>query len=464
MKDRPMRLWFSLWVLLCCVGVWTARPALAQDSKLPAYAFKNVTLHHADGNITENATIVWRDGVIEAAGKGVRIPFDAYVRDGGDSLHVYPGFIDGLAYWGTPDDKKDYDSPERPGEPPYDRAGIQPQRLPNEISNLSDEQFAKAQEHGFTAAALGLDGRMLPGQMDFYFINGKSTADYLYQKGLGLQMQLVSAPGGWNSSAYPMTTMGVMANLRQLYYDATALHDHMTYYASNKNEMPPYQHNDVLEALIPSIQKEQTVYFKADDADDIQRAFWLQDDLGFEMVLVSGKEAYKKVDELKARSIPVLASFDLPKKPDWKKDESSDEENDNQEDSDQEMVEEVSDEEQAFREKQWQAWEEEVQNIKKLMDAGVTVGYASTGLELKDWKKNLETLMEYGMTEADLLNIMSENTAQILGVNQTVGKLKGGHIASFSVYTNSFSDEKAKVAYSIAQGNLTEFDAATNSK
>jgi imidazolonepropionase-like amidohydrolase len=464
MKNHPIRLIRGLVAFLCCVAMWPAAIAKAQD-KVPAYAFKNIILHQSDGNTTEGATIVWRDGVIEAAGKGVRVPFDAYVYDGGDSLHVYPGFVDGLAYWGTPDEKKDYKTPDEPGNPGYERAGIQPQRRPNKVSNLDDKQFKTAQEYGFTAAGLGLDGRMLPGQMDFYFINGSHTGDYLYKPGIGLQMQLVSAPGGWSNSAYPMTTMGVMANLRQLYYDATALQDHMQYYASNKNEMPPYKHDEVLEALMPSMNRDQKVFFKVDEQEHIQRAFWLQDDLGFDMVLVSGKEAYEMVDELKSRSIPVLASFDLPKKPSWKKEEMKEEKKEDESEEKAEMEEvEISEEQQAFREKQWKAWEDEVQNIKKLMDAGITVGYASTGLDLKDWKKNLATLKEYGLADTDLVKILTENTAKILGVDETVGSLEAGHIASFTVYTKPFTEEKAKVSYSVAQGQLTEFDSATNSK
>ena len=72
---------------------------------VPAKAFTNVTLHKANGNAIKDAVVVWRDGVIEAAGKNKEVPFDAKVWDGGDSLHVYPGFMDGQAYWGSPDRK-----------------------------------------------------------------------------------------------------------------------------------------------------------------------------------------------------------------------------------------------------------------------------------------------------------------------------------------------------------------------
>ena len=75
-------------------------PLLAQEA--PAHAITNVTVHMADGSTIENTNIVWRNGIIEQVGVNATIPFDAFVIDGGDSLHVFPGLIDGMAIWGSP--------------------------------------------------------------------------------------------------------------------------------------------------------------------------------------------------------------------------------------------------------------------------------------------------------------------------------------------------------------------------
>lgn len=74
---------------------WPQMPSMAQE--VPAHAITNVTIHMADGATLENADIVWRNGVIEQIGVNESIPFDAFIIDGGDSLHVYPGLIDGMA-------------------------------------------------------------------------------------------------------------------------------------------------------------------------------------------------------------------------------------------------------------------------------------------------------------------------------------------------------------------------------
>ena len=422
----------------------------------PAQAFDNVILHTSDGNTIENATVVWRNGLIEAAGSGIAIPFDAYVTDGGDSLHVYPGFIDGLALWGSPDIPDSYDRPDRPGDPGYERAGIQPQRKPSGVLNAKDGSLEEAMKHGFTTAALGLKGHMLPGQVDLFFLNGKQTGDYLMQSGAALLATFENAPGGFGNGAYPATTMGVMAQYRQLWFDADALMNQQNYFASSSDNYPAPSKDEVLESLFPVMQKNKPLFFVADSKENIERIFMLQDELGFNAVLISGEEAYKVAEELKERNIPVLASIDLPEKPKWKVEEE--EAADDTTETKTEM-EEVPEEMRIFRDKQLIAYQASVDNIRKLLDASVKVGYASNGMELKELKGHLKTLSEEGsLSETDILAMLTRNTADILGIGNRVGDVTAGKIASFSVYSQPITDEEAKVLYSVSAGQLTEFE------
>src|SRR5699024_11219843 len=74
------------------------------------------------------------------------------------------------------------------------------------------------------------------------------------------------------------------------------------------------------------LQQQHSCYVEADSKENIERMFWLQDELGFDVILVSGKEAHEKTDELKARKIPVLASIELPEKPEWMAEDEDEEE------------------------------------------------------------------------------------------------------------------------------------------
>lgn len=437
---------FSIGAAVLMMGVVEAS---AQTT--PAEAFDNVMIHTASGKVIEGGTIIWRNGVISSVGKEVSIPFDAYVHDGGDSLHVYPGFIDGMALWGSPEDKGNNGQPEEPGDPTYKRAGIQPHVHPSNQLKPNADALEKAREHGFTTAVLGIKGQMLPGQLDLFFINGPQTKKNLLQEGIAVLAQFEEAKG----AAYPSTMMALMVQFRQLFYDAKAQRQQQEYFASVSSGYPAPKKEDVLEALYPVMDQVQPFYFVVDTKENIERLFWLQDEFGFEVVLVSGKEAHEKAEELKERNISVLASIDLPEEPDWLSDDD-----DGKKDK---KPEKLTEEMRSFRDKQEQAYRASIDNIRKLKEAGVKVGYASNGLKLSDIKKNLITLNEDGeLNKTQLLHLLTQSTANVLGYGRRLGDLKEGRLASFTVYDKPFMEEKAQSLYSVTNGSVTEMKSESS--
>jgi imidazolonepropionase-like amidohydrolase len=417
----------------------------------PAHAMTNITLHNSDGSVTESATIVWRDGIIEEIGTNVTVPFDAFTIDGGDSLHVYPGFIDGLATWGSPSIQSNLPELPNPGDPPYDRAGVQPERVPSELMT-EDKSFEEALKSGFTTAALGLEGNMLAGQVEVFSISPEEVQDGLMASSIALQGSFETAPGGWSSGAYPSTLMGVMAKFRQVMYDAEALQDHINYHNGNP-EMPAPKRSAVLEAMFPLVNKTMPLYFETDIAVTIELMYHYQDEFGFDIVLVSGEEAYKEADELKRRNIPVLVSFDVDEAPKWYQDQKKAES-----DTTSAEPEELTEEEQTFRDHQFASWKEHVTNIRALLDAGVQVGYSSAGLSPKDLSKKIEILLEEGeLTEQEIIRILTVNTASILGVDASFGEVDEGKNASFTVFDKPVFEKKSKVVTSVSNGEIYEF-------
>lgn len=421
----------------------------ATAQSIPAQAFENVTLHHADGSVVSGATIVWRGSKIEAVGKDIAIPFDARARDGGDSLHVYPGFIDGLALWGSPDRPTSQARPSHTGRPTYERAGIQPDRSPHLALIDDDMEFREARLAGFKTAAVGLKGFMLPGQVDLFNIRGIDTPDHVLRRQTAQLAQFGPARG-----VYPSTLMGMMARLRQLWHDAEALKEHQSLYASNETAYSFPGHDPVLEALFPVMDNSIPLYFAVDTKEDIERVLKLKDELGFDLVLVSGKEAYKMSNELASRDIPVLASIDMPEKPSWMKEEDNSENGEEIKDD-----EEISAEEQRFRERRQEAYENRATNIRSLMDADVTVGYASHDMALEDFRENLTVLMEYGLADDQIMAMLTQNTAAILGIEADHGDVQVGQRANFSVYSTPVGEEEEwMLKFSVSAGDLLRND------
>lgn len=424
--------------------------SIAQAQELPARAFTNVTLHHHNGDVTENATIVWRNGTIIDAGSSADIPFDAYVIDGGDSLHVYPGFIDGLALWASPDAENNRDDVERPGEPPYERAGIEPQRFARDyVDAASAKSLAEGREHGFTTFVMGLNGRILPGQLDVINNQAQSEEKQVFRKTVGLQVAFDAARG-----VYPSTLMGMMAKLRQLWYDAEALQAQQELHNTNPEKYPYPGSDEVLESLYPYLNAEKPLFFAADTPEDIERVIKLKNELGFELVLVSAEMGYLSADLLKKEQISVLASVDLPEKPEWMKDEKGEDEDEGEEKEEEVLTEEV----QEHRDKQLQAYKEQLANIKQLREKGVLTGIATNGQSLKDWKKAFKTLSENDYSDKLLLRLSTVETAKVLEMDHIIGKLKNNYMANFTVFDKPFLEDKSKAVYSVSAGIVTEIE------
>lgn len=399
---------------------------------VPAHAITRATLHRADGSTVPSATIVWRNGIIEAAGTSIPIPFDARVTDGGDSLHVYPGFIDGMATWGAPEAPRPSpnDRVARPAEPGYERAGIQPERSVQALLKKDAAEFNLARNNGFTLAGIAPQGFMLPGQVSVFHVKGDETAASIYRRDVAPKASLAGARG-----VYPGTTMAVLSRYRQLFNDATVLKARQTANEANVGR------DAVLEALYPVMEKKTPFFFVADDREDIARILKLSDEIGFRFVLVSGRDAGFHAAELARRAIPVLASIELTARPD--------------------TASTTVEEKAAWQARQLEQWTAHVRNIRTLLDAGVTVGYASNGLKPADVRKNLDLLMsDGGLKEADVVKMLTTSTATILGLQTVAGDVRTGRLADLVVSTKPLSEKGTKILYTVTGGEITEIKSS----
>lgn len=431
-------------LLVAALLLNTYSPTVLFAQSAPAYALENVTIHHTDGSQTNSGTIIWRNGVIEEVGSDITIPFDAYtVIDGGDSLHVYPGFIDGFGTWGSPDLPQNYPMPDEPGNPSYERAGIQPDRSAAHFLDASGSTFSDVMKTGITTANVGLKGFMMAGQTDLFFLNGTETADFLYKESTGYQFTFDGAPVRGRSRAYPITTMGIMARFKQLMYDAEALQDHIQYFADANGTIQPPKRDRVLESLFPILNGDATLFANIDTPENVERLLDLKQEFNFDVVLVSGRSLHFLADELAEMEIPVLASTELPEKPKWLDDEDNSPSND---------------EERRYRDRQSSVYELSLRNIRTLMNAGVKVGFASTDLKADALLENLRRLQEEGdLSEQEILQIITSNTADILNSGNTLGNISPGYNASFSVFNSPFLEEDAGVEMVISNGEVHEF-------
>lgn len=434
--------------VLAMVLPLSIQPLHAQDPP-PAYALKGVTLHSSSGSSIPSATIIWRDGVIEASGSNIQIPFDAFVMDGGDSLHVYPGFLNGATTIGSVTPPRNPGKVADPGTPPPARAGIQPERLGRDHIEQESSQFRRAMESGFTTINLHPEGYMLPGQGDLMALHPHVGHAQLAKGPLGFHFQFRGAPGGWEQRAYPSTTMAVMARFRQLLYDASALKEHISISAAHPN-VPLPSRDAVLESLFPLLDGSVPIFIHFDQPEDWNRYEVLRTEFGLRTIAVSDLSASKRASELAKAGVPVLISTQAPKRPDWMAQLEKD--------TTGTYGAEWSQEQRSFNERQRNAWQERVSAIKVLLDAGVRVGYADDSVTWKEFQEQLRTLVDHGgLNETQIVQLLSASTAQILGVSDRFGDLKPGQSASFSVFTAPLLEKGANVSHSVSNGIVIDW-------
>ena len=80
--------------------------AIAVANEAIAVAFTNAKIVTRPGQVIENGNVVFRNGLIEAVGADIEIPFDAKVIDC-EGMVIYAGFIDGGTSKGLPSDDDD---------------------------------------------------------------------------------------------------------------------------------------------------------------------------------------------------------------------------------------------------------------------------------------------------------------------------------------------------------------------
>src|SRR5262249_40778950 len=85
--------------VLLAAGVLAVRAHRADKLEPAAYAIRDARVVLEPGKVLPRATVVVRDGLVEAVGADVKPPADARVIEG-KGMTVYPGLVDAMSNWG----------------------------------------------------------------------------------------------------------------------------------------------------------------------------------------------------------------------------------------------------------------------------------------------------------------------------------------------------------------------------
>lgn len=454
----------------------------------------------ADAPDAPRHALVLRDGRIESVlDVAAELPAGARVIDGRGMLAL-PAFLDAFTQAGveTPTPVAQQDAPPSEASDVYidmrvaNRKGIQPAFRAADVFALAKDKSAPWREAGFGALLAAPAGQLLAGTSALCVTREAAARDSILLADVFAHAAFrATGPG------YPSTLIGYHAQLRQFFLDA-AHHAELEQRYEQDRPGPRPAHDAELEAARSLVRRERRVMCEADSAQDIQRWIKLADELGFELGIVGGREAWKVAAELKARDIPVVLTLqwgDEPKDPKEKDKKSKKDATEPKEQKPdaaaaeqpaeaqaaeakpEDKPAEKKDEKKADEKKKWEyeeplavreakraRWVEGRDCALRLHEAGVRFAFGSGSGNGGELLKKVRTLVENGLPKDAALAALTSGASQIVGAKQHLGSLSSGLDATLALWTASPFEKDAKVGWIFVDGFPHEYEIKADEK
>ncbi len=434
------------------------------------FAVRDARVVTEPGKVLPKATVVVRDGLIEAVGPDAKVPPDAVVIDG-DGLTVYAGFIDALSHWGFdpalrrseigPPAEEDYASEALAATKPDNRKGVTPEFNVATALRLEEDAANGWRSAGFTAHLVAPEGGLLVGQSALVSLNGRTPRDAVLRANVAQHAALRVPPG----DGYPRSLMGAVAHARQTLLDAG--HYRRLWDAFEKSNggvrRPPF--DESLAELGPALEGKTPVVFDADSRDAVHRALDFAEEFKFRPILAGGADAWKVADRLKEKQVPVLLRINFTEQPQARLGRRPASGPFYEPTTNPEAEKAIP---KRVLEDQQRQMKDDVRNAAVLQQAGVLLAFSTGGQPGdKPWDKfreNLRKAIAEGLSPDAALAALTTNPAKILGVEKQLGTVTAGKAAHLVVTDGDFHAADTQIRYVFSDGVRFEFDFKPKAK
>lgn len=363
-------------------------------------ALTNARVYVSPTQIIDHATLLIKEGKVVSVGAQVNIPLQAVVTDLKGKT-IYPSFIDLYSDFGVSTPKSSgggrgsqYD-PSREGF--YWNDHIMPENNAIDAFSFNNKEAKELMSQGFGVVNTHLqDGiargsgaliALNPEQTDAQRILASRSAQYFSFNKSRIKKQ-----------SYPGSLMGSMALLRQFFSDAA------WYAGGNSNTR-----DRSIEAF--NANKNSLAIFDASDKGNILRADQIGDQANIRFTILGGGDAYEDIASIKAANAPIIVPLNFP------------------------VAYDVEDPFQAsyVSLEDMRAWNQAPMNPAAIAAAGIPFTLTAHGLKnKKDFLKNLQKAVQYGLDKTKALAALTTTPASLLG-RSDIGHLKAGAQANFIV-------------------------------
>lgn len=443
MSAKYTRLWLGLTLLGC---PWS----MAQEIRPPGFRPTPAAVHAlvggriviSPGKELEKGTIVLRDGRIEAVGADAAVPADAQVHDMVGTT-IYAGFIDAHVSFSKSTATRDSNVDDGPpvaetldltagagsgflgtssaaGDAGV-RSVVKPERRMAREYSPDKKTLDLLRYEGFTVANVVPDGGVIRGGSALFSLSSSDPdlallrADTFQHVSLHAPQSESDGDGPSRPEAYPGSLMGVIAVVRQTFFDAQHQVADLAHYAAHPNDRPRPGVDTSLEALVPVLQKKQPVLWEPESMLLVDRATRLSQELGVQPVILATGQEWRRPELAKAAATTFIVPVDfpevakLPEDDDWL----------------------------ATPYEQLRAWDHAPGNPAVLRAQGLEIALTTHGLAKKsNFRSCVRLAIARGLAEADAVAALTTVPAKLCGVADQLGSIEKGKLAHLTVFAN----------------------------
>lgn len=399
---------------------------IAQNAPAPKQSksilILNGTAHLGNGQVIKNSAIGFKDGklTLVADATAIRLANNAYDETiDASGKQIYPGFIAPNSTLGLVEIdaiKSSDDESEIGNMNPNVRSII--------AYNAESKVIETVKPNGILMAQITPRGGRISGTSSIVQLDAWSWEEAIVKENDGIHLNFPSSfkkTGWW---AEPGETSLNKDYSKQLHEITAFLSNSKAYQLA-----PAKERNVVLESTKGLFDGTQTLFIHANDELQIIDAIKLAKESGIKkIVIVGGFEAYKTADLLKANNIGILLRrvHDMPQN----------------DDQDVDLPYKMA---------------------KILVDKGIVVGLENSGDMERMNTRNLPflagTCAAYGLDKEQALQLITSNTAQLLGIDSFCGTLEEGKDATLFISDGDALDMRTnKLSKAYIQGRLLNLE------
>lgn len=411
-----------IYILTLCLAVLSSSTSFAQQTPAPkqseAISIVGATAHIGNGEVIENAVIVFENGKITRIGAAGNTQTSGKVIDA-KGKHVYPGFIAPNSTLGLVEVdavRATRDQQETGTVNPHVRSLI--------AYNSESKVVESCRPNGILTAQITPRGGRVSGTSSIVQLDAWNWEDAAIKVDDGIHMNWPSnfTRGRW----WLGEPRGLRANKnypKQVQQIQDVFNDAKSYLNGSKS--PKHLPFEAMAGLLDGTQK---LFVHVDTEKGILDAITFAKKNNLKLVIVGGYDAHKVATNLRQNKVPVLLhrTHSTPQMDDEDYDLS-------------------------------------YKKAKMLTDAGVLVGLENSGQMERMNTRNLPflagTVAAHGLDKEKALQLITSNTAKILGIDDQLGTLEVGKDATLFISEGDALDMRTNIlTYAFIQGRMLSLE------